>query len=320
MKKFAIILTLVSTSVFAHDDKDWRHDYLAYLNLEYHLPQSTRVLTKPRIDMQFFKEKLKILTGNAVVPGTQEKITERRSWIKRELTRTFLTQEFKALGFETSLHPFATGTNFIADKKGTKNPEKVLILSAHIDSVKNNGANDDGTGVIGLLTLAKELSINSYPFTVRILGFDREEKRMAGSDAYVAIIPDKNHIIGNINFEMFGYHSKNDGAFHLIDCNNLLGINRAPQFGSEKLAAVFKESIAELKLDLTIVKTCTGRSDHVSFWRNKIPAVVISENFFGGDPDPCYHSRCDVMDDRLNYEYMGKILEAALATTEKLLQ
>jgi putative aminopeptidase FrvX len=313
-------LILATASSFAHDERDWRHDYLAYLNLEYHFPQNTRALSQSRIDMQIFKEKLAILTGNAPVPGTTNKITERKSDKQLDLTRLFLDNEFKALGFETSFHPFASGKNFIAEKKGTKNPEKVLILSAHIDSVGNNGANDDGTGVAGLLSLARELSKYSYPYTLRILGFDREEKRMAGSYAYVALIEDKTNIIGNIHFEMFGFHSRNDGAFHLIDCDNFLGVNRAPKFGSEQMSAIFKESIAELKLDLTVVKTCTGRSDHSSFWRNKIPAIVISENFFGGDPDPCYHSRCDVMDERLNYEYMQKILEAALVTTEKLLR
>ena len=320
MKRIAILLSLITSSAFAHKSLDWRDDYLAYLNLEYHFPQNNRLVSNNRIDMSFFKEKLTILTGGTAVPGTTESIKERKTYQNLELTRTFLTNEFKALGFETSLHPFASGTNFIAEKKGTKNPEKVLIVSAHIDSVGNAGANDDGTGVIGMLAIAKELSKNSHNNTIRFLGFDREEKGMKGSDAYVSMLPDKTNVIGNMHFEMFGFNSKNDGAFHLIDCDNFLGMNRAPKYGSQELSAVFKDSIIKLKLDLTVIKTCTGRSDHASFWRNRIPAIVISENFFGGDPDPCYHAKCDVMDDRLNFEYMGKILEAALETTEKLLR
>jgi hypothetical protein len=108
-----------------------------------------------------------------------------------------------------------------------------------------------------------------------------------------------------------GFNGRKDGAFHVIDCSR-------PE--SIFLGQEIRNSISSLGLPLSIVKTCTDRSDHASFWRNNIPAVVISENFFGGDADPCYHAKCDVMDDRLNYEYMGNILEATLDATEKLIR
>ena len=86
------------------------------------------------------------------------------------------------------------------------------------------------------------------------------------------------------------------------------------------LSDEIKSSIASLGLPLSVVKTCTDRSDHASFWRHKLPAVVISENFFGGDGDPCYHAKCDVMDDRLNYDYMRNILDAVLDATENIIR
>ncbi len=85
------------------------------------------------------------------------------------------------------------------------------------------------------------------------------------------------------------------------------------------MTKAMQESIAKLGLNLTVVKACTDRSDHASFWKKGLPAVVISENFFGGDADPCYHASCDKMDARLNYAYMGAILEATLASTETIL-
>lgn len=313
MKKLLLLSSLVVMPLaFAHDDHDWRLDYEAYLNVNIEAPmaqKSFRRLNAPkRVDMEYFKSALAVFAS-----------VERKSNANLDVSRNFLTEEYKKLGFEVSLHPFSSGTNFVAEKKGTKNPEKVLVISSHIDSVGNKGANDNGTGTIGALVVAKELAKNNYDYTVRVLGFDREENGLKGSDAYVAAIVDKKNIIGNINFEMMGHHSKNDGSFHLIDCDKpfLWNVSRP---GSEFLSAEMKKSITTLGLDLTVVKTCTGRSDHASFWRHKIPAIVISENFFGGDADPCYHARCDVVDERLNYEYMGKILEAVLDTTEKLLK
>jgi Zn-dependent M28 family amino/carboxypeptidase len=305
-----ILLALLSASVFAHDDHDWRQDYEAYLNIRVDVAphaKSNREFHAPRIDMSFFRERLNVFAS------VDRKLTQ-----DLDKSRAYLAEEYKKLGFEVALHPFGSGTNFTAEKKGT-DPSKVLILSSHIDSVGNKGANDNGTGTIGVLTVAKELAKSNYKYSIRVLGFDREEKGLLGSDAYVATITEKKSVIGNINFEMMGFHAKNDGGFHVIDCDKPFLFNVSKP-GSEFLSQSIKKSIETLSLDLHVVKTCTGRSDHASFWRANIPAIVISENFFGGDADPCYHAKCDVIDDRLNYAYMEKILEAVLDTTEKLIK
>ena len=151
----------------------------------------------------------------------------------------------------------------------------------------------------------------NFAYTIRILGFDKEETGLVGSDAYVGSIATKSNIIGNINFEMMGVNSRKDGSFHVIDCQKA---------SSVVISNEIRSSIANLGLPLTIVKACTDRSDHASFWRHNLAAVVISENFFGGDADPCYHAKCDIVDERLDYTYMGNILEAVLDATERLLR
>ena len=159
--------------------------------------------------------------------------------------------------------------------------------------------------------MAQELAKNNYAYTVRVLGFDKEETGLVGSDAYVASLQNKSNIIGNINFEMMGVNSRKDGSFHVIDCQKATSV---------AISNEIRSSIANLGLPLTIVKACTDRSDHASFWRHNLPAVVISENFFGGDADACYHAKCDIVDERLDYGYMGNILEAVLDATEHLLK
>jgi hypothetical protein len=307
MKIFLLSFLLLSFGALAHINHDWRHDYAGYLSVEYEFPKSIQAEAPKRLDMSFFKAKLEVLSG--VRPYGQASIVERKSNKNLDLARAFLKEEYEKLGFKVSFHPFGSGKNFIAEKVGTKNPDKVLILSSHIDSVGNRGANDNGTGTIGLLTVSQILAVNKYAATIRILGFDREEVGLVGSDAYVATLTHKEAIIGNINFEMMGFNSRKDGAFHVIDCSKQTSL---------ALSGAIKNSISNLGLPLTVVKACTDRSDHAAFWRKKLPAVVISENFFGGDADPCYHAKCDVMDSRLDYTYMGNILEAVLDATEKL--
>lgn len=326
MKALSLLLAL-PLFAFAHDGLDWNNDTMGFLSVRYEkIPHqkslAPRHIHTPRLDLEFFREKLGQFTGvTPVMIGDKEvSILERKSTKGLDAAREFLKQEYEKLGFKVSFAPFASGVNFIAEKSGTKTPEKVLILSSHIDTVGNAGANDDGSGTIGLLTVAKELAKNNYGSSIRILGFDREEVGLKGSDAYVATIADKTNIIGDIQFEMMGHNSKKDGAFHVIDCNSgIFGGNR-PVENSLFLSQGMKNSITELGLDLLTVKACTDRSDHASFWKNKIPAIVISENFFGGDGDPCYHAKCDVLDERMDFDYMGKILEATLATSEKLIR
>lgn len=301
MKKLIFSLgCLLSVSAFAHNDHDWREDYQAYLSVSYELPGSIAKAQKSRLNMNFFKEKL----------NTLSQTTDRRSKANLDISREFLKAEYEKLGFTVRFETFGSGANFVAEKIGTSTPAKILILSSHIDTVSCKGANDNGTGTIGLLTVAQQLAKKNFSHTIRILGFDKEETGLNGSDAYVASIADKSAILGNINFEMMGVNARKDGSFHVIDCQKA---------SSVVLANEIKASIANLGLPLTVVKACTDRSDHASFWRHKLPAVVISENFFGGDADPCYHAKCDIVDSRLDYTYMGNILEAVLDATERLL-
>ena len=300
MKTLLLTTVLLASSAFAHNDHDWREDYQAYLSVSYELPGSIAKSQKSRLNMNFFKEKLTTLSQT----------TDRRSKANLDISREFLKAEYKKLGFTVRFETFGSGANFVAEKIGTSTPAKILILSSHIDTVNCKGANDNGTGTIGLLTVAQQLAKKNFPHTIRILGFDKEETGLNGSDAYVASIADKSAILGNINFEMMGVNARKDGSFHVIDCQKA---------SSVVLANEIKASIANLGLPLTVVKACTDRSDHASFWRHKLPAVVISENFFGGDADPCYHAKCDIVDSRLDYTYMGNILEAVLDATERLL-
>jgi hypothetical protein len=61
MNILTILVFIFSTLVFSHDEHDWRTDYQAYLSLSYELPNNTGERKKsfsPRLDMEFFKEKL----------------------------------------------------------------------------------------------------------------------------------------------------------------------------------------------------------------------------------------------------------------------
>ena len=57
--------------------------------------------------------------------------------------------------------------NVIAERPGTAGDGKVLVLGAHYDTVPNTqGANDNGSGLTTLLTIAREVADRSLPFTL----------------------------------------------------------------------------------------------------------------------------------------------------------
>jgi aminopeptidase-like protein len=262
------------------------------------------------IDREFILQKLKEYSGEVTVTinGKPVKISERRSADGRALARAWLKQEYQKLGFATSEHTyggrFASGSNFVAEKAAKDGNKQFVILSAHLDSVGNAGADDDGAGIVSSLAIAKALSNVPLKYSLRVLAFDQEENGLVGSSAYARYLSDNRVIgdmVGNFNLEMTGYDSDGDGEFHAIDCN---------ENTSADLTGVMAEVLQDSGIALEKVDACTNRSDHASFWRYDRPAIVLSENFFGGDGNPCYHKSCDRID-RVNVDYMTKITRLA---------
>jgi hypothetical protein len=269
------------------------------------------------IDQAYLLDRLRTFSGEqkAVVGGREVLIRERRQGDMKQYARDWLRQEYEALGYTVREESydglsFTGSANFVAEKVG-EDPGRVLVLSSHLDSVGNAGADDNASGTIAALAIAKALKDLPLKVTLRVVAFDEEEIGLVGSRAYVSSLRSRGELaqlIGAINLEMLAYQSRDDGAFHVIDCE---------ENESDRLAQVFRQiAAADGELGLRPERACTNRSDHASFWRAGIPAVVVSENFFGGDGNPCYHRSCDQFN-RINISYltrMTSLVARAVAT------
>lgn len=83
--------------------------------------------------------------------------------------------------------PPATSYNVIADLKGTRNPEQVVIVSGHIDSWDlGTGAIDDGAGVVVAMQVANLChQLGLHPArTIRVIAWMDEENGGSGSKQY----------------------------------------------------------------------------------------------------------------------------------------
>src|SRR6185503_19131802 len=150
---------------------------------------------------------------------------------------------------------------------------------------------------------------------LRIVAFDQEEAGAQGSKAYVSQLQSSgeiNDLIGDVQFEMAGYHTKDDGGFLLVDCRSSEGDRPESKFLNDAVLA----AIARGNLALEPHDACIGSSDHGTFWTAGKPAIVFSEefSFSGANANPCYHKECDTVS-FVNFDYYAKMTTLSVLVT-----
>lgn len=113
-------------------------------------------------------------------------------------TETWITNRYKDLGYELiELQPFTyrrgTSNNIIITKTGTKFPDTYIIIDAHYDTINGPGTNDNGTGTVLILELARLLKDIDTEYSIKFIHFSGEEDGLIGSKHYVenTVIPEK---------------------------------------------------------------------------------------------------------------------------------
>ncbi len=164
---------------------------------------------------------------------------------------------------------------------------------------------------------------------------------LVGSDYWVKkAIEDDKKIIGVINLETIGYTSKRRNSQFLpplmhpiffpsykVKSRKIIGdfISVVSDKNSKELGKLFckKCKLEDIKLPYLWARiplrfekiakwlSDTLRSDHAPFWRENIPALMITDtaNF----RYPYYHTEADTID-KLDFEFMKKITQATIAT------
>lgn len=130
--------------------------------------------------------------------------------------------------------------NYIVEFPGSDSAREVLILGAHYDAVPNApGADDNGSGLVGLLEIARQLKGTPHRRTIRLVFFTLEEVGLIGSMHYVKEkradwtparhedpnpgpdepprqpgqpAPPKEKLIGMVSLECIGYFSEKEGS------------------------------------------------------------------------------------------------------------
>ena len=188
--------------------------------------------------------------------------------------------------------------NVIADKPGAADDGRVVVLGGHYDTVPAvPGANDNGSGIATLLTIAREIADREYPFTVRFIAFGAEELGLRGSQHYVDQLSDEeiDATVAMLNFDALGS-----------------GPTTAT-LGTLSLQQMVETYAEEQGIDIRIRYTMDwGGSDHAPF-----NEAGISHVFFLGDD----FSRIHTPDDKLEFietELLGSAAFLGMALLDML--
>ena len=222
-----------------------------------------------------------------------------RKWIIGELTamgaKPVATGSFEQhVSLPARAGADTVGANIVARIPGKQKGGAVIVLSAHYDhlGVRNgeiyNGADDDASGCVALLTIAERLLKEAPQHDVVLAFFDNEEGGMNGSKTFVAsgIVP-LNTIALDVSLDMV---ARQDGKALWVS-----GLSHYPALKPITDAIATSSSIP-IKFghdtkDLPRGDDWTNSSDHAAFHAKGIPFLYL-----GVEDHPDYHKPGDDAD------------------------
>lgn len=222
--------------------------------------------------------------------------------------------------------PLNDSENIWAFIEGTDKKDEILVITAHYDHVGvmndeiYNGADDDGSGTVALLELARVFQMAKDNGvgprrSIMFLHVTGEEHGLHGSRFYTQnpLYPLEN-TIANINIDMIGrrgYGKENNNNYVYVIGSDRLSTDLHQI--SEKANQDFVNLELDYKYnDLNDPNRFYYRSDHYNFAKNGIPAIF----YFNGVHDD-YHKPTDTSD-KIDYPLLTKRTQLAFAVAWEL--
>lgn len=204
--------------------------------------------------------------------------------------------------------------------------KKRIIIGAHYDVCGNQeGADDNASGVVALLELARLLKDQNLKYRIDLVAYSLEEPPFfrtvnMGSFIHAQYLKQSEaEVIGMISVEMIGFFSDEMKSqsypiklLSLIYGNRGNYITLVKRFGSGKFT---KRFCRKFKSSRTIrTKKFTGPerlqgmdfSDHMNYWNQDFSAFMITDTSFYRNSN--YHKPSDKME-TLDIDRMAKVID-----------
>ena len=298
MKKLYAILVLLVISGFLHAQ-------ISYSPLVDSL--------KNEVTEASVSDLLQKLSGEVpvLIGGTEYTLVTRHSYSTyNPLAAQWIKEQFEAMGLSTEYHTFGSGgENVVATITGTEFPDQQYIVCAHYDDMPSGnlapGADDNASGVVGVLETARLLKDFDLKYTVKFIAFDQEEQGLIGSNAYASQASSNgDDILGVLNLDMIAWDSDDDFEMSIST------IPASQQFTNEYISV-----LETYNFDLNYNFINTSASDHSPFWNHGYQAILAIEDWY--DFNDFYHTINDLFDN-CNIPYFKQMVQAAVATMASL--
>jgi len=210
--------------------------------------------------------------------------------------------------------------NVIATKIGQGHPDEILVITAHIDDAPSAsyapGADDNGSGTVGVMTAAEIFSTYQFDRTIRYVLFTGEEQGLLGSSAYVDMVYNRGDtIVANYNMDMLAW---DDDTLPIVDIHTRR-TNHVGYAADLAIAETFVDIVNTYGLSNSItpeiVPDAIYASDHSRFWNKGYPAVLAIEDW--QDFNTNYHR----IQDRIlyiNMPYYTAFVKGSLGTCAQI--
>ncbi|AUC82300.1 leucyl aminopeptidase [Lacinutrix sp. Bg11-31] len=287
LQTLVILLTLSISSLNAQT-------YNAYYNTVVSNVSSSNILT----DLTAFENFGVKDVGSTALGNAQ-------NWIK---TR------YQNLGYTNIVEqPFSYGgnttNNIIITKTGSVYPNTYLIIDAHYDTINGTGTNDNGSGTVLIMELARLLKNVNTEYSIKFIHFSGEEDGLIGSNYYVnnTVIPDNLDISLVFNIDEVG--GVNGLINNTIVCendqDNTPSSNNAASAASTTIMANCFGFYSNLNTEISYAYS----SDYVPFENNG----EIITGLYEKNETPHAHTSSDTLAN-MDVNYLFEVTKGALGT------
>jgi Zn-dependent M28 family amino/carboxypeptidase len=254
----------------------------------------------------------------------------------------YLENSLASAGYKVERDAFDVSTpgvarrayNLIAELRGSRSPQEIVIVGAHYDSAEGTpGANDNASGTAAVLALARAFADQRPSRTLRFVLFTNEEPPYYYKDSMGSLVYARrcragdDDVVAMLSLETIGYFSDaRDSQRYPFPINlaypstgNFLGL--VGNIGSSSLV---RNAIGSFRRAAQIPSegvaapafiTGIGWSDHWSFWQQGYPGIMITDTAIFRYPH--YHEPTDTPE-KLDYNRLTRVVEGLEAVVRDL--
>ena len=210
-------------------------------------------------------------------------------------------------------------------EKGGKPENLPIVIGAHYDTVPGTpGADDNATGIAVLLELAAEFASRPLKYPVQLVALDMEEYGYFGSSHHATKYKQQQQSIRlMISLEMLGYCNHNPNSqsypaglkYFYPNCGNFIALigNLRTVPDMINLSGQIRKSGQPCEWlpvpNRGLIVPDTRRSDHVPFWDNGYPAIMVTDT--ANMRNPHYHQSSDKIE-TLDLDFLANVCQGLI--------